>query len=169
MMTEGKTTNLTMNKINYVDGDLIQLAKNGMFDVIAHGCNCMSVMANGIAPRMAEEFGCNNYALEKRKGEIDKLGRIEGHARVSDDGKTIIVYNLYTQYSFATPADLKPLDYDALTLCLKKLVMELAAGMHIGLPKIGCGLAGGDWSLVSRLIENILCKKFKVTVVNYKP
>lgn len=25
--------------INYVDGDLIKLAKEGSFDVITHGCN----------------------------------------------------------------------------------------------------------------------------------
>ena len=40
--------------INYVDGDLIKLAKQGRFDVIVHGCNCFCQMGAGIAPQMAE-------------------------------------------------------------------------------------------------------------------
>jgi O-acetyl-ADP-ribose deacetylase (regulator of RNase III) len=33
-----------MINISYIDGDLIKLAKEGKFDVIAHGCNCHSTM-----------------------------------------------------------------------------------------------------------------------------
>ena len=43
--------------INYVDGDLIKLAKEAKFDVIVHGCNCLSTMGAGIAPQMAAAFG----------------------------------------------------------------------------------------------------------------
>ncbi len=28
--------------IRYVDGDLVKMAKEGKFDVIAHGCNCFT-------------------------------------------------------------------------------------------------------------------------------
>ena len=30
--------------IRYIDGDLIKMAQNGDFDVIAQGCNCFCVM-----------------------------------------------------------------------------------------------------------------------------
>ena len=50
--------------INYVDGDLIKLAKVGKFDVIVHGCNCLSTMGAGIAPQMAAAFGCDKFEME---------------------------------------------------------------------------------------------------------
>jgi O-acetyl-ADP-ribose deacetylase (regulator of RNase III) len=40
-------------------------------------------------------------------------------------------------------------------------------GKHIGLPQIGCGLAGGDWSRVKEIIKKEL-KDCKVTVVIFK-
>ncbi len=35
--------------LNIINGDLIDLAKNGNFDVIIHGCNCFRTMGVGIA------------------------------------------------------------------------------------------------------------------------
>ena len=39
-------------------------------------------------------------------------------------------------------------------------------GKHIGLPQIGCGIAGGDWDVVKLLIKQEL-KDCDVTVVIY--
>jgi O-acetyl-ADP-ribose deacetylase (regulator of RNase III) len=39
-------------------------------------------------------------------------------------------------------------------------------GMRIGLPQIGCGLAGGDWNRVKEIIQREL-KDMDVTVVIY--
>ena len=38
------------------------------------------------------------------------------------------------------------------------------SGKHIGLPKIGAGLAGGDWNIIKKIIQTEL-KDCKVTVV----
>ena len=62
--------------------------------------------------------------------------------------------------------DAKPLSYEALTLCMKKMNV-LFAGKHIGLPKIGAGLAGGDWERIKFIIQREL-QDCQVTVVNYK-
>jgi len=40
-------------------------------------------------------------------------------------------------------------------------------GQHIGLPKIGCGLAGGDWNIVKEIIQKEL-KDCNVIIVIYK-
>ena len=47
-------------------------------------------------------------------------------------------------------------------------VNKIFKGKHIGLPKIGCGLAGGSWSIVSKIIRDELWE-CNVTIVNYKP
>jgi O-acetyl-ADP-ribose deacetylase (regulator of RNase III) len=151
-------------KINYIDGDLIKLAQEGNFDVIAHGCNCFCRMKRGIAPQMAKAFGCNNYRLEKKtyEGDINKLGQID--YQDWKDGSLIIV-NAYTQYNWST--ETKPFDYDAFIICMRKM-NYLFKGKHIGLPKIGSHLAGGDWNSISEIIEKELVD-CKVTVVEYNP
>lgn len=75
------------------------------------------------------------------------------------------VINAYTQYDYGT--DKINLDYDALRLCLRKINM-LCDGLDIGLPKIGCGLAGGDWNIVSKIIEEELqdCKSVTIYILD---
>jgi len=154
-----------------IQGDLIELAKQGMFDVITHGCNCMCTMGAGIAPQMAKAFACHAYPLEElsTKGDINKLGQIDykyyNLYEFEDSPKKILaVVNSYTQYS---PAPwLKPLDYEALTLCLRK-INHVFRGKHVGLPQIGAGLAGGDWDRIKQIIQTEL-KDCEVTVVIYK-
>ena len=153
-----------------IEGDLIALAKEGMFDVITHGCNCMSNMGAGIAPQMAKAFGVDQYSLESftRKGDINKLGQIEWF--IEREGPIPFVVNSYTQFSYGkNHADgvSKPLDYEALTLCMRKINHRFS-GKHIGLPKIGAGLAGGDWNRIKKIIQTEL-KDMKVSVVIYKP
>ena len=143
-------------------GDLIQLAKEGKFDVIAHGCNCFCRMKRGIAPQIAEAFGCDKFPLEADKyiGDINKLGQID-YDTYPILGLTIV--NAYTQYQWGT--ELKPFDYVAFTLCMRKM-NHLFAGKKIGLPKIGSHLAGGDWEWIMQIIKNEL-KDCHVTIVIY--
>jgi O-acetyl-ADP-ribose deacetylase (regulator of RNase III) len=194
-----------------IQGDLIRLAKQGTFDVITHGCNCFCTMGAGIAPQMANEFGCDEFKMElesykdydeegeeyvvetDNKGNINKLGNIDyehqylwfKHPGVKEEGvaipmnsktvgqpdvKDIIVVNSYTQYNYgANHKDgvAKPIDYEALTMCMRK-INKTFAGKHIGLPKIGAGLAGGDWNRIKTIIQTEL-KDMQVSVVIYKP
>lgn len=163
-----------MRKYKEVKGDLIEMAKQGKFHVIAHGCNCFCTMGAGIAPQMAKAFGCDMYPKENRKhkGDINKLGTIEGfphQENTKDFVGMFAVVNAYTQFGFgrnhAGGVD-TPLDYEALTLCLRKINYNFE-GLDVGLPKIGCGLAGGDWKKVKKIIKEEL-KDCNVTIVIYE-
>ncbi len=158
-----------------INGDLIELAVNGEFDVIAHGCNCFCTMGAGIAVRMKEVFACHLFFLERaeHKGDINKLGQIEHHVVNKNNlfwppMKELTVVNAYTQYHYgkigATATDL-PLNYSAITLCMKK-INHIFKGKHVGLPKIGATLAGGDWEKIKQIIKQEL-KDCDVTVVIY--
>lgn len=146
-----------MKKYREIKGDLISFAKQGHFDVIGHGCNCFCTMGAGLAPQMAEHFGCHYYPLENEfyRGDERKLGKIDYTYY-----RNTAVVNMYTQYK---PG--KDLVYSALEHCLKELNREFQ-GKHIGLPQIGCGIAGGDWNIVSQMIKKNL-KDCYVTVVIY--
>jgi O-acetyl-ADP-ribose deacetylase (regulator of RNase III) len=153
-----------MENYNEVKGDLIDLAKKGYFDVVAHGCNCFCAMGAGIAPQMAKAFGCDTFPMEasQHSGNTDKLGTFD-YKVLKVDGKDLAVVNAYTQYGTGG----KPFDY----IAFEKIAQDMNKvfkGKHVGLPKIGAGLAGGDWKVISDIIK----KEFtdcKVTIVKYKP
>jgi O-acetyl-ADP-ribose deacetylase (regulator of RNase III) len=172
--------------MNYqeIEGDLIKLAKEGTFDVITHGCNCLSNMGAGIAPQMAKAFGVDKFEMETWGPTIEKLGCIDWMTVVLGENAIwsladyknnrnepeLIVVNSYTQFRYGknhTDGVSKPLDYEALTLCMRK-INHTFKGKHIGLPKIGAGLAGGDWNRIKTIIQTEL-KDMKVSVVIYKP
>ena len=166
---------------NEIYGDLITLAKKGKFDVITHGCNCMSSMGAGIAIPMNLHFDCSQFPMELQGSSPLKLGNIDykdidispiekeitinGKAINSPDfGERILtVVNSYTQNR--PGKRFKPLDYEALTLCMRKINHQFR-GSHIGLPQIGAGLAGGDWNRIKSIIHTEL-KDCKVTMVIY--
>lgn len=158
-------------KISYRVGDLIAAAKAGEVNVIAHGCNCMNTMKSGIAPFIAKAFPEAWQADQAtRRGDREKLGSLS-QAFVADD---LLVYNLYTQYTFTGRKSGKmDLDYDALASSLSRMSASLHAkcrildmsfkDLRIGLPKIGAGLAGGDWSIILPIIMTHL-GDFDVTI-----
>ena len=157
-----------------IKGDLIQLALEGKFDMIAHGCNCFGTQRSGIAKQMVEVFNTDNIRLypgehPSKRGDVNKLGTIECTwltCRFEDDEHSLAVVNCYTQYYNRSnaPDNYGPcLDYEALTLCMRKINHDFR-GKHIGLPRIGAGLAGGDWDRIYNIIETEL-QDLKVTIV----
>lgn len=172
-----------MERYKEIEGDLIELAKQGMFDVITHGCNCLSNMGAGIAPQMAKAFGVDKFEMETWGPTIEKLGCIDYETLVLGENAIwllseyknnrnepeLTVVNSYTQFRYGknhADGSIKPLDYEALTLCMRKINHQFR-GKHIGLPKIGAGLAGGDWNRIKRIIQEELID-CTVTVVIYK-
>ena len=162
-------------ELNYLKGDLIELAKLGTFEVIIHGCNCLCVQGAGLAKQMNAAFGTldpTKFPLEdmKYRGDMNKLGQIQSYGEYKKlpgtwmDNSTsffLEIVNCYTQYDYNHGK--KPLDYEALTLCMRKLNSKFR-DKHIGTGKIGCNLGGGDWNIVESILEREL-KNCKVTVV----
>lgn len=168
---------------NEVEGNLIKLAKEGKFDVTVQGNNCFCTQGSGLAPQMVEAFGTDRFPKENLtfRGDINKLGTIDFEGRYKENWKEkafvqmgrpydLYVVNSYTQYYYGRNHEDgvdKPVDYEAITMVMRKL-NHTFKGKHIGLPKIGAGLAGGDWNTIKNIIQKEL-KDCNVTVVNYKP
>lgn len=133
-----------------VVGDLIQLALEGRFDVIVHGVNAQCVMGSGIAKSIREAFP-EAYEADCKtiKGDREKLGTIS-FAEVHRNGRRIIVVNACTQFDFQGGG--VKVDYEALDRCLTH-VRSHFKDLRIGYPKIGAGLARGNWHRIALLIE----------------
>lgn len=151
--------------LKYIKGDLLELAvTDGMFDVIVHGCNCQCLMGGGIARQIKQRFpqaAEADYAT--KAGDIKKLGNW-----TSANAGSVIIINAYTQYTTSNTKDV--FEYAAFKLILQKLAY-IYGHAHIGLPMIGCGLAGGDASIIIPMIEDFANAVAKaggsVTLVEY--
>lgn len=142
--------------MNVVQGDLITMGLDGVFDVIVHGCNCHNTMKSGIARdmsiRIPEAVIADNRTMA---GDRSKLGSFSRTRVYLDTSKinTLDVVNLYTQYDYGT--DKVNVDYDAVRRGFK-LVKQHYSGKRIGFPKLGAGLARGDWTIISKIIDEEL-------------
>lgn len=147
--------------MNIIKGDLIQLALNGEFEVIVHGCNCFFTMGAGIAKHIKSSFPAAYEAdLSTPKGSKEKLGTIS-HAVINSQ---LTVVNAYTQYDWRGKGI--KVDYDAVKTAFHTIKTDFS-GKKIGYPMIGAGLAGGDWSIISAIIDEAL-EGEDHTVVIYK-
>jgi len=140
-------------------GDLIKQKKE--FDLIGHQCNCFHSFGAGIAPQIRAKFP-ESYQkdLQTIYGDKNKLGTI-----VFTENTNPIVVNLYGQYKY-TRHEIDT-NYDALRSCFKEIKKNFS-GLRMAFPKLlGCGLAGGDWSVVSQIIAEEL-KDEDVTIVEWE-
>jgi O-acetyl-ADP-ribose deacetylase (regulator of RNase III) len=134
-------------------GDLLALAMGGRFDVIVHGCNCMVQMGKGIAKSIKQQFPEACDADQRTtKGDRAKLGAVTA-ADVARGERRFTVVNAYTQYDYRPPGP--NVDYDAIRSAMRE-VKRRFTGKRIGYPKIGAGLAGGDWPRIAGIIDEEL-------------
>ena len=133
-----------------IRGDIVSLALEGCFDVIVHGCNCFCTMEAGVALAIQQEFP-EAYAADliTIKGDRNKLGDYSS-ATVLQEGRRITIINGYTQFHFQGEPPL--VDYQAVGRLFARVKKEYGE-KHIGYPRIGAGLAGGDWSKIARIID----------------
>jgi O-acetyl-ADP-ribose deacetylase (regulator of RNase III) len=148
--------------IRYIDGNLLDDSHE--FDVIGHGCNNFCTMGSGIAPQIKAKFP-EAYEVDCAtiKGDRNKLGTITHTVNT-----TPIVVNIYSQHGYNGRAHGEiDLDYNALRLGLRAMKKKFS-GKTFGLNRLGSGLAGGDWTIIEKIIEEEMMGEM-VTIVNYVP
>lgn len=144
--------------VKIVKGDMVKhLASEDHFDAYAHQANCFCTMKRGIAPLLVkEEPTVATTDLKTAKGDITKLGTYS----VTCHSNNAFIFNIYGQYHWSKyqVAEGRITVYTALESGLEgvKSFMECHHLKTLGLPFIGCGLAGGDWdNVVYPMIKNI--------------
>ena len=137
-----------------VQGNLIELAEKTDFDVIIHGCNCFNTMGSGIAKQIKDRYPAvyeQDYLTVK--GDISKLGGFTWKAVSQPKGWWFVIINAYTQYHYGRGQI--HVDYEAIRKVFG-VIAEKYNYARIGYPKIGAGLAGGDWNIISKIIDEEL-------------
>lgn len=148
-----------------IEGNLVELAANKEFDLIAHGCNCFCRMKSGVAKAIVDKFPAAEKAdNETIAGDIRKLGNYTVATHFRYKKPIVKIINCYTQYRY--DRDKQVVDYEAIALCMRKINSKFKT-QSIGLPLIGCGLAGGDWNIVKDILKKELTD-LDVTIVHLK-
>lgn len=141
--------------MKHMEGDIISLAKAGVFDVIIQGNNCFHTMNAGLAKQIKGHFNAAYLAdLRTKHGHKGKLGTFS-HADIQIGAHTLTVINAYTQFRYG--GGVKNADYGAIRGCFREMKKEYGGkNLRFGYPLIGCGLAGGDWGVVKPIIDEEL-------------
>ena len=139
--------------------DILKIKKG----IICHQVNAQSVMGAGLATKIKSKWpdAYNIYMVAYESGIIN-LGGTQ-MAKVGDD---LFVFNLVAQDKYGTKGCFT--NYKALRVALKEVAKfrkeDLLEPLPVYIPyKMGCGLAGGDWNIVSKIIQQkipdaIICK-----------
>jgi hypothetical protein len=73
------------------------------------------------------------------------------------DARTIIA-NMATHDTYGKTG--VHVDYDAVRLCFEQVLDFCVAGGHgLAIPKVGCGLAGGEWDKVEEILRDCLATR----------
>lgn len=140
-----------MNKptIQYKVGDLLAVEEG----VIIHGCNCKRVMGSGVALQIKKKYP---GAYGEYMSSLQALGDLIPWRHPE---KPLVIVNALTQNGFGSPIT-RHVSYDAVDRCLDKFVSDLPAKpiykdapLSINFPRIGAGLGGGNWAIISAIIE----------------
>lgn len=137
-----------------IRGNLITLAKSPVYDVMIHGCNCFNTMNSGVAKDVKENFP-KAWLMDQAtiKGDKKKLGHYSHHA-YTDRHNGLTVINAYTQYKYGRGL---MADYDAIDEVFTKIgIIYEGSDLHLIYPRVGAGLAGGEWSIIKDIIDKRL-------------
>jgi len=147
-----------MKKLIYKEGNLL-LAKD--VDVIGHQTNCQNTFGSGIARTIREMYPVAYEAdCSAARANVNTLGRFSvGYIPANNDISSISrIYNLYGQNLYGKGT--RQTNYDALYSALEGMADDLIENdMDLPLPSVGFPFqmgsfrGGGNWDIVSRLIE----------------
>lgn len=142
--------------IQYVAGDATQPQGDGP-KVIVHCCNDQGAWGKGFVLALSQRWPEpeRQYRAWSAGGRAQPfaLGEVQFVPVTSD----LWVANLIGQHGIRRQGGQPPIRYEALRAGFQRVASfarEHGASAHM--PRLGAGLAGGDWTIISQLLEEEL-------------
>jgi O-acetyl-ADP-ribose deacetylase (regulator of RNase III) len=137
-----------MGELIEISGDLLE----SNVQYIAHQCNCVTNYGKGLSATLFRRFPWadtySNRCEPSKPGTIEVFGN--GNAQR-------FVINMYAQYNPGKPRgphDTAQIRRQWFADCLEQ-INSLPELREVAFPYlIGCGLAGGDWSMYSQMLND---------------
>lgn len=144
--------------------------------LIAHQVNCLGIMGGGVARQIKEKW---NYVyteyrdyIESYKNHNNQKSPLGTSCYSVVDNHLII--NIFGQENVSCTSCMT--DYNAVHTAFEDFISEYRRSQHIpddtklqiAIPyKFGCGLAGGDWNIMTELLEDIE-KQYNVLFIAHR-
>lgn len=146
---------------------------------VPHICNNIDLFGAGFAAAVANKFpeAKANYHMLGKHFLKSNLGHSQ-IVKVREDKKyrhSLYIVNMVAQNGLKSPSNPRPLNYAALVKSMMQVshfisnntgFLNKTENIEIHCPKFGSGLAGGNWSFISDLIDDIW-GKYTVYVYNH--
>jgi len=132
-----------------IKGDILNIEHG----IVCHQVNCMGKMGAGIALSIRKKWPIvyNDYIYAHRAGHLILGNVIFSEITIN----TLYVASLCGQYYYGR--NKRYTDYDAVKNCLNELTKYDDGRLDIYIPKgMGCSLAGGNWRVITSLIDEII-------------
>lgn len=153
--------------IKHIKGDIFESGA----DAILHQVNCQGVMGSGVAKQVRERFPAVFKYYKARCDEDKRLKEQSGGTKssllglaqvcykedylVGEVKDTQVIINLFAQDNYGYDGNCYT-DYEALHKCLETVNRQFA-GKKVAIPYLmACHRGGGNWSVVSKMIEDTL-------------
>jgi len=153
-------------RINYVKGDATRPQGNGN-KIICHICNDIGAWGAGFVLALSKRWTYPEQFYRAR--QTYPLGHVDILTVDQDsEGNVLYVANMIAQHGVrSNEQGNPPIRYAALAEALSKLndrAVVIGASLHM--PRIGCGLAGGQWSAVEAILKEVVT--VDVTVYDFE-
>jgi O-acetyl-ADP-ribose deacetylase (regulator of RNase III) len=146
--------------ISYITGDATTPIGSGN-RIIPHCCNDQGYWNAGFVKALSRRWPQPERAYRRWANGQEAFPFALGAVQFVRVAAGLCVANIIGQSGIRTrnASSLPPIRYEAVRVGLER-VRELAlthkASIHM--PRMGAGLAGGDWALISEIIEAELCR-----------
>jgi hypothetical protein len=143
--------------------------------MIAHQVNCLGIMGGGVARQIKEKW---HYVYTEYR---DYIERYENNNKKSPLGTSCysvvgnhMILNIFGQEDVSCNSCMT--DYNAVRTAFEDFISGYRrsqripddAQIQIAIPyKFGCGLAGGDWNIMTELLEDIE-KQYNVLFIAHR-
>ena len=134
-------------------GDATVPVKSDKLVIIAHVCNNVDAWGRGFVVPLGNKYPMAKEAFHRAKRDYSSE-EVLGKVQLTSISPVLYIANMFEQNGLRSKANPIPLKMDSLEKCLRT-VFKLAASKKaiVQMPKIGAGLAGGNWNEIFKLIE----------------
>ena len=145
--------------INYLTGDATQPIGDDP-KIIVHVCNDIGGWGRGFVLAVSKRWPAPEQQYRAwHRGEANQPFAL-GEVQFVAVDNLITIANLIGQRDIRVIDGIPPVRYDAIRkglITIAAKAKQLGASVHM--PRIGCGLAGGNWEDVAQIIEEELSGK----------
>src|SRR6185369_16014096 len=157
-------------KIQYVLGDATNPISTGR-QIIAHCCNDQGYWNAGFVRALSARYHQPERDYRRWAQNNAPIPFALGQVQFVKVRTGLCVANIIGQHGIRSKTNERPIRYDALRTGLarvRQLALDHNASVHM--PRLGAGLAGGSWLIISQIIEDELSNHgISVTVYDLPP